>query len=125
MVRNNKLSILVALLILYLSLASAYTFDKLPLSEIPFSGSIIHFGMYFGLMSVMIFENRKALTKIGNLLIISLIPIFYGVLMEFLQLSLTSTRTGSISDIIYNSAGVFVALLMWLFIKPFGKENFR
>jgi VanZ family protein len=76
-------------------------------------------------MSVIIFENRKALTKIGNLFIISLIPLLYGVLMEFLQLSLTSTRTGSISDILFNSAGILVASLMWLMIKPSGKETFR
>jgi VanZ family protein len=124
MVRNNKLSFLVALIILYLSLASVYTFDKFPLAKEPFSGSIIHFCMYFGLMSVIIFENRKALTKIGNLFIISLIPLLYGVLMEFLQLSLTSTRTGSISDILFNSAGILVASLMWLMIKPSGKETF-
>ena len=123
MVRNNKFSILVALIILYLSLASAYTFDKLSLSDVPFSGSIIHFGMYFGLMSVIIFENRKDLTKLGNLLIISLIPLFYGVLMEFLQITLTSTRTGSISDIVFNSAGVFVSSLIWIVIKPSGKEH--
>ena len=124
MVWKNKLSILVALIILYLSLASASNFDKLPLSDIPLIDSIIHFGMYFGLMSVIIFENKKTLTKIGNLFITSLIPLFYGFLMELLQILITSTRTGSISDIIFNSAGIFVSVVMWLMIKPSIKATF-
>jgi len=124
MVWKNKLSILVALIILYLSLASASNFDKLPLSDIPLIDSIIHFGMYFGLMSVIIFENKKTLTKIGNLLITSLIPLFYGFLMELLQILITSTRTGSISDIIFNSAGIFVSVVLWLMIKPSIKATF-
>lgn len=124
MVWKNKLSILVALIILYLSLASASNFDKLPLSDIPLIDSIIHFGMYFGLMSVIIFENKKTLTKIGNLLITSLIPLFYGCLMELLQILITSTRTGSISDIIFNSAGIFVSVVLWLMIKPSIKATF-
>jgi len=124
MVWKNKLSILVALIILYLSLASASNFDKLPLSDIPLIDSIIHFGMYFGLMSVIIFENKKTLTKIGNLFITSLIPLFYGFLMELLQILITYTRTGSISDIIFNSAGIFVSVVMWLMIKPSIKATF-
>jgi VanZ family protein len=124
MVWKNKLSILVALIILYLSLTNANNFDKLPLVKVPFSGSFIHFCMYFGLMSVIIFENRKALTKNGSLLIISLIPLFYGFLMELLQILITTTRTGSLSDIIFNSAGILVSVLIWLLIKPSIKTTF-
>ncbi len=125
MVWKNKFSILVALIILYLSLTSASTFDKLHLSEIPFYDGIVHFGMYFGLMSAIIFENQKALAKTRNLLITSLVPLFYGILMEFLQVSLTSSREGSISDFIFNSAGIIVAMLIWLMIKQSAKETFK
>jgi VanZ family protein len=124
MVWKNKLSILVALIILYLSLANANNFDKLPLSDLPIADSIIHFAMYFGLMSAIIIENRKALTKNGSLLIISLIPLFYGFLMELLQILITTTRTGSLSDIIFNSAGILVSILIWLLIKPSIKTTF-
>jgi len=124
MVWKNKLSILVALIILYLSLANANNFDKLPLSDLPIADSIIHFGMYFGLMSAIIIENRKALTKNGRLLIISLIPLFYGFLMELLQILITTTRTGSLSDIIFNSAGILISVLIWLLIKPSIKTTF-
>lgn len=125
MVWKNKFSILVALIILYLSLASASTFDKLHLSKIPFYDGIVHFGMYFGLMSAIIFENQKTLAKTRILLITSLVPLFYGILMEFLQIALTYSRQGSISDCIFNSAGIIVAMLIWLQIKPSTKETFR
>ena len=118
MLKKNKFSILVALVILYLSLASSDTFDKVPLFNIPYIDKIVHFGMYFGLMSAIIFENRKTLKSTGYLFIIALIPLFYSILMEVLQSTLTSSRTGSFYDVISNASGILVSLLLWLAIKP-------
>ena len=125
MVKKNIFSILVTMLIMYLSLTSPDTFKKVPLYNIPFLDKIVHFGMYFGLMSVIIFENRKTIKSTANLLLIALIPFFYGILMEILQSTLTINRTGSIFDVIANLAGILVSLLLWLWIKPVIKETFR
>lgn len=118
MLKKNIFSILVALIIMYLSLTSSHTFDKVSIFNFPFADKIVHFSMYFVLMSVIIFENRKTFKSTGHLFLIALIPLFYGVLMEILQSTLTATRTGSFYDAIFNSAGILVSLLLWLWIKP-------
>jgi VanZ family protein len=125
MIRKNIFSIIVALIILYLSLTGSDTFDKVPLFNIPHLDKIVHFLMYAGLMSVILFENRKTLIRQNQVLAAALIPFFYGVIMEFLQVFLTDTRSGSIYDALSNSAGIISAILLWLYIKPliWGKSD--
>jgi VanZ family protein len=125
MVINNLLSILVGLIITYLSLTNSETFAKIPVYNIPFFDKIVHFCMYFGFMSVIILVNRKILKRTEHLFLAALIPLFYGILMEILQSSLTSTRSGSVYDAISNLAGIFTSLLLWLWIKPLIKERLR
>jgi len=125
MLRNNKFSIIVALIIAYLSLAGSRSFDEVPLFEIPFLDKLVHFGMYFVFMSVMIFEKRKTIKNTSHLLLLSLIPLFYGLLMEILQLTITETRSGDVFDFLSNAAGTLVSLLVWLWIKPTIKETVR
>lgn len=86
MIRKNLFSILVALAMLYLSLASSENFDKVPLINIPFIDKIVHFGMYFVLTSVIILEHRKSIKSLRTLFILSIFPLAYGILMEILQL---------------------------------------
>lgn len=125
MIKKNIFSVLVALLIMYLSLTSSDTFNKVSLFHITFIDKIAHFGMYFVLMSVIIFENRKIFRSTGHLFLIALIPLFYGILMEILQLTLTVSRSGSFYDVVFNSAGILISLLIWLWIKPYTKVTVR
>jgi VanZ family protein len=118
MIRKNILSIAVAFIILYLSLTSSHTFDKVPMFNIPYLDKIVHFLMYGGLMSVILFENRNTIFSQRQIFLISLIPFFYGILMELLQAVLTDTRSGSMYDALADTAGIFAAVLFWLFIKP-------
>jgi VanZ family protein len=126
MIKKNPFSILVALIIMYLSLTSSHTFDKVSFINIPYLDKIVHFGMYFGLMSVIILENRKTIKTLRQLSLIALIPLFYGILMEFLQAALTTTRSGSFYDAVFNLAGIIVSsLLLWLWIKPGTSDSVR
>lgn len=125
MIKKNIFSILVALIIMYLSLAGSDTFDNVPFFNIPFLDKIVHFCMYFGLMSVIIFENRKTIQNRAQLFLISLIPLLYGILMEVLQSVLTVSRSGSIFDAIANSVGILISILFWLWIKPLIKNKIR
>ncbi|HKK42215.1 MAG TPA: VanZ family protein, partial [Bacteroidales bacterium] len=93
--KKNKFSILVAFIILYLSLTSSHTFDKVSFLDFPYTDKIVHFTMYFGLMSVIILENRKKLQVTGKLILAALIPLSYGIIMEVLQALFTTTRTAS------------------------------
>jgi len=118
MIKKYKFTILVALIILYLSLANSQTFEKIPLVDIPDFDKVVHLGMYFVLMSVLIFENRKTIISTSRLFLTGLIPLFYGILMEILQATLTLTRSGSFFDALADATGVLLSILIWLWIKP-------
>ncbi len=81
--------------------------------------------MYFSLMTLIVFENRKNIKGFRHLFIIGLFPFLYGILMEILQATLTVTRTGSVFDALANGAGILVSILLWLLIKPLRKEIIR
>jgi VanZ family protein len=119
MVLKNKFSILTALIIMYLSMANSHTFDKVPIIDIPNIDKVVHFGMYFGLMSVIILENRKTLKGHNSLFLIAFIALFYGILIEFMQSAFTVTRTGNFYDALADFAGILVSILLWLWLKPF------
>ena len=121
MIKRNLFSILTALIIMYLSMANAHTFDKVPIN-IPNFDKFVHFGMYFSFMSVLIFENRKAIKSTGNLFLIGLIPFFYGIIIEIMQSTLTSTRTGSIFDAMANLAGILISIFLCLLIRSYKTE---
>ena len=123
MIKKNIFSILLALLIMYLSLISSEKFERVPFLNIPFLDKIVHFGMYFLLMSAIIFVNRKTLESTRRLFIISLIPLLYGIMIEVLQSMLTVNRSGSFYDVVFNTSGIYVSILIWLSIKPFKKKR--
>jgi VanZ family protein len=125
MIKKNIFSILIALIIMYLSLANAHTFDKAPFIDIPNIDKAVHFCMYFGLMLVIILENKNSIKSNGHLFLLGLIPLSFGILMEILQATLTVTRSGSFFDALANSAGILVSILLWLWIKPTKKEIIR
>jgi VanZ family protein len=118
MLKKNFFSFLTALIILYLSLANSHTFDSVPRINIPFFDKFVHFGMYFALMSAIILEHRKVLNKSSILLLVGLIPLFYGILIEIIQSAFTATRSGSIYDALADCAGILFSILLWLLIKP-------
>jgi len=112
MLKKNIFSILVALIILYLSLANSSSFDNVPMFEIPYLDKLVHFAMYFGLMLVIIYENRKSIKNNRQLLLISAIPLIYGAVIEILQTVLTNTRSGNIFDAVADGAGIFAAVFI-------------
>jgi VanZ family protein len=125
MIRKNLFSILVALVLLFLSLTNADSFSKIELGDFPNLDKLVHFGMYFILMSVIIIEHRKNLSNPLNLFLLALIPLTYGILMEILQLTLTSTRSGDFYDALADAAGVLTSALIWLIIKYFSGNTVR
>ncbi len=81
--------------------------------------------MYFTLMSAILFENRKSLRGTSHLFLIALLPLFYGILMEVLQFSLTETRSGNIYDVFANSSGILISILIWPWCNNLIKKIFR
>lgn len=123
MIRNNKFSILTAAIILILSFTNASSFPDIDFIRIPYLDKIVHFGLYFLLMFVIIIEHRKSFLNTRILILISLIPIFFGAFIELGQSGLTNSREGDILDIIFNSSGVVCATLLWLVVKPYRVEK--
>jgi VanZ family protein len=117
MIKKNIFTILVALIIMYLSLANSQTFDKIPLVDVPDFDKVVHLVMYFSLMSVIILENRKTIKSRVRLFLIGTIPLLYGILMEILQATLATSRSGSFYDTLADAAGVLLSILVWLLIK--------
>jgi len=123
MIRNNKFSIIVSLIILYLSLANVKTFENAGFFEIPYLDKFVHFGLYFGFMAVIIIEHRTFFDNTRKLILIALVPFVFGSIIELLQSGVTATRKADILDIMFNSAGIVVALLLWLFFRPYYKQR--
>jgi len=122
MIYRNKFSILVSLLILYLSLASSKTFEKAGFFDIPYLDKFVHFGLYFLFMGVIILEHRHLFSNTRQIIIVALIPVIFGGLMELAQAGFTDTRKADIIDIMFNTAGTASAVCIWLFIEPYHKK---
>jgi len=118
MFRRNLFSILTAIAIAYLSLSSSDNYSRFSFLNFRGADKVMHFLMYFGFMSVIIFENRKNIGKLKTLFIAGLIPFFYGLLMELLQMWFTQTRSGSATDLLFNLSGILFSIIILLMIRP-------
>lgn len=125
MIKRNKFSILISLIIIYLSLANAETFEKAGLFDIPYLDKFVHFGLYFLFMGVIILEHRQYFSNTRQLITVALVPVFFGALMELFQSGFTTTRKGDILDIIFNTAGTASAVCIWLFLKPYYRKEIK
>jgi VanZ family protein len=93
--------------------------------NISYIDKIGHFCLYFILMSAIIFEHKKSFRNTRQLLLVALVPFFFGILMEVLQITITSDRKGEILDALANSAGITTSIFLWLIIKPYHNEEIR
>ena len=125
MIRKNIFSIIAALILLFLSLTNTEKFNRVPLVRIPHIDKIVHFSMYFFFTAVILYEHRKKVTGISRVLLMALIPFFYGIMMEVLQITVTVYRSGNAGDAIANTAGILTALLLWFLLIRSGKKTFR
>lgn len=122
MVKKYYLSIITGIIILYLSLFTPPEFPKL-IDILWEPDKIVHVLMYAGFSAVILFESRKNLT-VKRMILISLFPLLYGGLMEILQETLTTNRTGSWYDFIANSTGVVLCDLL-IYTTPLKKIFFK
>lgn len=118
MIRKNLFSIMISIAIFWLSMASFDNIDQVKMVNIPYMDKIVHFGMYFALMTSVLYENRKNLVSGKKIFMAALFPLSYGVLIELLQ-SLTESRSASFFDAVADFAGIIVSVSLWHGIKPF------
>jgi VanZ family protein len=125
MINRYKYSLALSLVILYLSLKNADDLNRVPFLNIPHFDKFAHTCMYFALMSAIIYETRRSGLKMSHLLILAIIPFLYGIMMEILQATLTTTRTGSPYDVIFNTLGILISIFAWKIIKRIYKEKLK
>jgi len=117
-IKNNKLSIIAAIIIMYLSLASSNTIDEVTFFTFPYIDKVVHFCMYLTLMLCLLYEHRYTNRYLRGQLLMAIMPAAYGILMELIQAYFTKTRSGDISDALFNIFGILTALVVWrLFFK--------
>ncbi len=117
MIRKNILSILTALAILYLSLASSETINKIPVFHFQGEDKIVHFVMYAFFTGILLYENRNRIETGHRLIIIALIPFIFGASLELMQSLFTTTRGGSIFDLLSNLAGILFSVIIYQLAK--------
>ncbi len=105
-----------------ISFLSLYEFktDKAIKFDIPHLDKIVHFSFYFiaiFLAVLLIRERTKGKLSMRRAMIYSAIILFlYSALIEVLQTALTSFRKGDIFDMLANSAGIILSLLVTKYV---------
>jgi len=108
------LAILITVIIAYLSLMRMPKEDILKIS---YSDKIYHLIAYFSLSFSWLFSYYKK-NNIKSIIII--LCIVYGIIIEILQSTLTVYRTGDFRDVLANTLGIVLGLLVFnLIIKKF------
>jgi VanZ family protein len=125
MIKRYKYTLALSLVILYLSLKNANDLNKVQFLNIPHFDKFAHTCMYFALMSAVIFETWRSAIKTSQMLILAIFPFLYGIIMEILQATLTTTRTGSPYDVIFNTVGILISIFGWKIIQRVYKEKLR
>lgn len=86
---------------------------------------LVHAAMYFVLTFVLIYEYRREAVKTSVLMLLATISFSYSVLMEILQMSITTYRGFEGYDILANLAGVILGVLLFLLLRRAMPERFR
>ena len=106
---------------------SLFSFSGLDLDagklNIPYADKVTHFSFYtiFAILGCLFLRERTkgdlGLNKTINLMVF--VAIFYGMLIEVLQYTLTTDRMAEFGDVLANTFGaiVGVGLIKWYFSK--------
>ncbi|SDB57952.1 VanZ like family protein [Flavobacteriaceae bacterium MAR_2010_188] len=114
------LAILVGYL-LFLSSLSLFSFGQIPSLGTEFDDKLNHF-LAHGLLTLLAY-NYFRLTSLKNIILLSLsTSAVYGIIIELLQLTVTTERTFDFFDMLANLLGALSAIFL-LKIKDFIKLN--
>jgi VanZ family protein len=119
--RYYWISIVLATVISYLSLAPGDEFARIP--SFPYEDKVVHFLMYFGLAFVLLGNSiiRLGITSMQHrkrwLWIIG-IPVLWGGCMELLQQFCTTSRSGDWLDELTNTLGATTGFFVGKWVLP-------
>ncbi len=99
-------SFIIGLVILWLSLSGSKSLIPGKMMAIPYIDKIGHFVMYTFFSAVLLLDSCNWKESRRFRYTILLIPFFFGVLMEVLQMTVTTSRRAEVGDMVANVAGV-------------------
>ncbi len=82
------------------------------LGEVENSDKILHTFSYT-LLSLTWLFYFKSINKSNIKFLLAVSIIFYGIIIEVLQSTLTTNRTGSFYDVVANIIGIFMAIIIF------------
>jgi VanZ family protein len=97
--------------IVLLSLGSLMDINKAPKFYVVLSDKIIHFVAYF-LLSFLFYLMLKTYNTRQTLNVAVIMSLIFGIVLELLQMTMTSGRMFDPYDLIANTLGVLVAVLV-------------
>ncbi|CAM1364410.1 VanZ like family protein [Tenacibaculum sediminilitoris] len=106
---KDKLTIIAILITLSIAIISLIKLGKVPI-QITHIDKLEHVFAYFVLSLVWLLALKA--TKINKYIII-FCCFLYGIIIEALQITVTSYRSGEILDIIANSTGILIAFIIY------------
>lgn len=111
--------ICIALIILYGSLTSSDNLDKIEFLSIPNIDKVIHFLFYLSLSITFISSLYKSthLKLVDQYLLTIIFSISYGLIMEVLQFYVTMNRTADILDVVANTFGCILGVVLFNYLK--------
>ena len=113
-----KIKILLALTFTVLiAYGSLYSGEQNVLKHVVISDKIIHAFLYFILTISWLVAYRRKLNKSKHLLLLVISIITYGIILEVFQEILTQVRTAEFGDVIANSVGVVIAILLFKIVE--------
>ncbi len=80
--------------------------------ELKSSDKILHVLAYFTLSTVWFLALQKKMSNLYSRLFLIFTLIIYGIILEVLQGGITNYRTGDFYDVIANTIGVLLAVLL-------------
>ena len=106
---------------------SLFSFSGLDLDtgelDIPYADKVTHFVFYmiFSVLGCLFLRERTqgSMRLGGAVILMGFVAVFYGMLMEVFQYTLTSDRMAEFGDVLANTFGaiVGVGLIKWYFSK--------
>lgn len=115
-------SIIIGLLILWLSLSGSKSLVPGRMLSIPYIDKMGHFAMYAFFSGVLLLDSCRWRENRHFRYIILLIPVFFGALMEIMQMTLTTSRKAETVDLLANMGGVATGIVVaHIALKILGK----
>ena len=105
-------SIIIGLLITWLSLSGSKTMVPGRMLDIPYIDKMGHFAMYAFFSAVLLLDSCRWQLNRSFIYPLLLIPLLFGALMEIMQMTLTTSRQAETVDLIANIGGVLSGILL-------------